>query len=247
MAMSKQGGYYVKDNTGKYVEATKEQYDQVKSAYDAERKRDLDASNKAIKDAADREATERANAMLRKYEADMEAKRIKQERDEQLYATSFYALQAKSQASSGMKSLASFEGTFESLEELQSAFESQTAAIRQQQEVLADATRSHFSASMDYAFKDADAGTAAYKGLANAVGGALSEAAAAQKARQAREQLERQRAAQERRIREARRRALHKLRTGLIAGYPEGGVPLSSHHVLPITCTSSRMSLIVPS
>lgn len=233
MVMDNAGNYYVQDTTGEYVKTTKEQYDRVKKDYNAEKNRAATTAANDKNARAEQDAINKFNESQDKFARDMEARKAKNERDGRLLANSFYTAQALSSAKSGMKELSNLQGTFESVEELNAVFNQQYAAISQQEDQLTEAGRNNISAGMDYAFKDADANTAAYKGLATSVGTALSDAAAERRAREAREELQRQRAAQERAIEERKWQALLTIRRGMLEKFPDGGVPLSFHKVPP--------------
>ncbi|MBO9153591.1 hypothetical protein ACFOTA_15325 [Chitinophaga sp. GCM10012297] len=231
MAVDKEGNYYVKDNSGNYYKTSKEHFDRVKNDYNEQRNKPARDAYLAQKAQNERELMGRLDSTMNSFTNHMNAQRQKDERDGELAASSFYARRAVTEARSGMQELSHLEGTFESLEELENAFSQQYAAISGQREQMASASRNHNAAAMDYAFKDANANVAAFKGAATAVSNWATDAAAARRAREAREQLARERAAEERRIRERKWQALLTLRKGLLKNFPEGGVPLSSHKV----------------
>ncbi|MGN6509914.1 MAG: hypothetical protein ACTHLD_10695 [Chitinophaga sp.] len=231
VATDKEGNHYVKDSEGRYVQTTKENYERVRTAINEKK-------NKAAQEAYLAEKAKNEQALLgqlhtaqNSFLKNMEETKRKDARDGQLMATSFYARRAATEARAGLQDASHLSGAYESLEELQADFEQQYAAISDAKEEMLSAGRNHVSASMNYAFKDADAKTAAYQSLATGVGNLLSDAAAERRAREARAQLERERAAHERYIKEKKRLALLKMRNGLLKNFPEGGVPLSSHKV----------------
>jgi hypothetical protein len=231
MVMDKAGNYYVQNENGKYEKTDKASYDAVKKKYN-------NAKNSAATEAYNTQKKQNEQAVLKEFydgQNDMlnhiEKQKAKNERDGELMASSYYAAQARSQAREGLQDLSRLDGSFESLEELNAAFYRQYSAISGQTQQLTDAGRNRVAADMDYAFKDADANTAAYKGLATGLANLASDAAAEREARQARERLKAQREEQARLIKERKWQALLTMRTELLKKFPEGGVPLSFHKV----------------
>jgi hypothetical protein len=231
MVMDKAGNYYVQNEHGKYVKTDKANYDAVKKDYHT-------AKNSSATEAYDTQKKQNEQAVLKEFYDgqndfidNMKKQQAKSERDGQLMATSYYTAQAKSQAREGLQDLSRLDGSFESLEDLNAAFYQQYSAISDQHQQLTDAGRDKVAANMDYAFKDADANTAAFKGLATGLANLASDAAAEREARQARERLKAERAEQARLIKERKWRTLLAMRTELLKKFPEGGVPLSFHKV----------------
>lgn len=170
-------------------------------------------------------------ALQQKQQADLKAQREKTARDGALLSRSFYAAQARSEAGMALTDASKLAGTFESIEELDAAYHQQLQEINGLEQEYTDAGREKVSAEMDWAFKDADAKTAAFKNLATGLGQLASDAAAEKKAQQARQELAAARDRQERMIRERKWQATLQLRSLLLEKFPDGGVPLSFHKV----------------
>lgn len=231
MIMDKSGNHYVKDAAGKYIQTSKEHYDRVKKEHtDAKNKLAQDA-NAAQKKKNEEELLQKLNASQNKFLDDMKAAREKDERDGALMANSFYKAQAKKEVRSDMNNLTKLDGSFESLEALENAYLEQRSALYDQQEQLVNAGREHVSASMDYAFKDANANVAAYKGLATGLANLASDAEAEKEARAARIRLENEKRRQEQLFKERKQKQLLDLRRNLLKQCADGGVPFSWHKV----------------
>jgi Uncharacterized protein conserved in bacteria with the myosin-like domain len=231
MVMDNRGNYYVQNSSGKYVQTTKEHYESVKKDFYAVKNKQAQEAADAQKKKADQEALNRFYASQNAFMNDVKARQRKIEQESRLLANSFYAAQAQKEAKAGLRELSTLAGSFESLEELEAAYQSQRMALASQQEQLTEAGRNHVAASMDYAFKDADAKVGAYKGLATGLANLASDAAADKAAREARAQLEAERSRQEAAIKERKRQQMLSMRRALIKNSPDGGVPLSFHKV----------------
>lgn len=231
MIMDKSGNHYVQDASGKYVQTSKEHYDRVKKEHtDAKNKLAQEAYNEQKKK-NEQELLDKLHASQNKFLDDMKAKKEKDERDGELMATSYYKAEAKKNVRSEMNSLSTLDGSYESLEALQNAYLEQRSALYDQQEQLVNAGREHVSASMDYAFKDANANVAAYKGLATGLANMASDAEAEKEARAARIRLENERRRQEQLFKERKQKQLLDLRRNLLKQCADGGVPFSWHKV----------------
>lgn len=153
------------------------------------------------------------------------------EQEMALVASSFYAAQAVNRARKNLQSISKLDGNYESVEELNAAFEAQSRAINEATEALNDARQQSYQASYNSMYNNAsDKDRAIGQAIAGA-GSIISEIAAEKERRRLQEQLRQQRAQEEARIKLRKWQAVVSMRREMLKRFPDGGVPLSSHKV----------------
>lgn len=158
-----------------------------------------------------------------------EERNKKIERDGNLMLTSYYTAQAYTNSKEELKNLSKLNGSYESLEELNQAFQIQYNAISNQSLIVSDNSKAAFQSNADYYFRDADESGKALKDLAVGVNSLIADAKAEREAREAKEKLKAERERIEKEIKEKKWEATLKMRMHLLKSFPEGGLPLSSH------------------
>ena len=158
-----------------------------------------------------------------------EERNKKIERNGNLMLTSYYTAQAYTNSKEELKNLSKLNGSYESLEELNQAFQIQYDAISNQSLIVSDNNKAAFQSNADYYFKDADESGKALKDLAVGVNSLIADAKAEREAREAKEKLKVERERIEKEIKEKKWEATLQMRMHLLKSFPEGGLPLSSH------------------
>lgn len=201
----KEGGYF-KDDQGNYFRKENGVARKVdKSTYDRARQKEIEVAN------VQREARVEAvsNAVMQ---------------TGQIIAASFYS----KQLTNNLRDASSLYGDFNSVEELNEAFQQQLHEISQTANELKAVSVANVQA---YASATGTGSGYDYSGITSAVGTIAAVISSNKAEKEAREELQRQRNAEEARIKKEQLDALVGVRTKIAKLFIEGGMPLSAHKV----------------
>ena len=143
----------------------------------------------------------------------------------------FYTAQALSDAKSQFAGAATLDGNYNSVEELEAAFNEKYNAISSNTEALNSARNQHLQSNYEASFAGADAKGQAIGQTIVAVGTFFNQLQSEKEEKQAKQALKEQKEQELARINANKKAAVVGLRQSLLAQFPEGGLPLSSHKV----------------
>lgn len=172
-----------------------------------------------------------ADSALGQRMAKMQAKSSKLTSNINAGLTSFYTAQQAAGARASIKQNSILSGNFESIEEVEAAFQQQIRAIENDIATLEEANRKQINMAYNAAFSGASSTTQAYGFAAAGIGSLLSKAAAEKKKKQAEAELAASKQAQLVKIEQKKAEMRKQLRLALLDEFSDGGVPLSSHKV----------------
>ncbi len=234
-ARSTDGGFYRRSPDGRVAQISRGEYEAAQTERAREQAAELKAENQK------RAAAELDRLNSINQQRQLEAERTSRQIDQaaQNFAESYYAGQAVRESLGRMNNLASLGGNYNSEEELEAEFRRRSEALNREYANLEQSQRAGVEAVTKQYFHDTDPAVQNFMGM---VGQVMAQneredarRAAKQKLEQQRQQraqeLEQQRQQLAREMEAKRKAQKIAMRKSVVANFPEGDVPLSSHRV----------------
>jgi hypothetical protein len=221
---STDGGYFKLGKNGQNHEIDAKEYE----AGRAQERQQREQQAPAGRSDSGTEAVARLHAEERRRQDAQQ--RVAAETDRKLTALSqsFYAAQEASQARDNIGQLTRMRGSYGSAEELERDYQHRLQGLREEMHRLEQANQSSLRSGTDLYFGDSPPAVGEF---VNSLGTMLGNQRREKEEREARQKLdaERQRVAGE--IETRRKAMLVEMRRELLANFPDGDVPLSSHKI----------------
>ncbi|ELR73623.1 hypothetical protein C900_02708 [Fulvivirga imtechensis AK7] len=221
------GNYYRKDASGTYKQIS---YDEYATAEYQKQQR--------IANAQQIEDEKRANQVIQDLQkrsddflAERQRDKLQVEQISGLYAQSFYAAQAVGASKQNLDNLSRLSGNYESVEELEAEFNAKYYAIAQEVENLNRARNEALSANVATTFYGSDATGQATGEFIKGVGTMINNNKSEKERIEAEAALREQREQMLKQIEARKKTMMLNMRQGMLAQFPDGGLPLSSHQV----------------
>jgi hypothetical protein len=224
---SADGRYYSQGSDGQHQEISAGEYQAMRNKEVQERQK-----------LADEETRRRNEAIVQRAQADQQRQHAQRQKLDQEFdrkmavlSGSYYIAEAARSARGNMEDASHLQGSYASAEELEADYARRMSAIERESANLAVAQQNAANASVDYYFGGGTAADKSVGALAGMLGSMMQNAEREKEEERARARLREEREQKLKEIAAKQHAAMLEMRKGFLAGFPDGGVPLSSHKV----------------
>lgn len=221
------GGYFHRGEDGKFRQVTQQQYQDAKNAVAAKSQKPVEPEKPTM-------TAEEVRSQVDKMFADAEAKNraISQLIDQkvEMWKQNYYYAEAIRNGKENLAALSSLNGSYNSVQELEAAFQQQSSSIRSEVQNLEQARNAKLSNAVNGNFNGNNTERAIGQSM-QLIGSIINSSKAAKEEREAREALRAERERQLAAIAAAKIKARIGMRNQLLRSFPNGGTPLTSHKV----------------
>lgn len=224
---SADGRYYSQGSDGQHREISAGEYQAMRNREAQERQK-----------LADEETQRRNDAIVQRAQADQKRQQVQRQKLDQEFdrkmavlSGSYYIAEAARNARGNMEAASRLQGSYASAEELEADYARRMRSIEQESANLAVAQRSATNAAVEYNFGGGTAAEQSLGALTGMLGAMMQNAEREKQEERARALLREEREQKLKEIAARQHAAMLEMRKGFLAGFPDGGVPLSSHKV----------------
>lgn len=221
------GGYFHRGTDGKFREVTQKEYQDAKTAAAAKSQKPVEPEQPTM---TAEEVRSQVNKMFADAEARNNAITQRIEQKVEMWKQNYYYAEAVRNGKENLAALSSLNGTYNSVQELEAAFQQQSSSIRAEVQNLEQARNAKLSNAVNGTFNENSTERAIGQGM-QLIGSIINSSKAAKEEREAREALKAERERQLAAIAAAKQKARIGMRNQLLRSFPNGGTPLTSHKV----------------
>lgn len=221
------GGYFHRGTDGKFREVTQKEYQDAKTAATAKSQKPVEPEQPTM---TAEEVRSQVNKMFTDAEAQNNAITQRIEQKAEMWKQNYYYAEAVRNGKENLAALSSLNGTYNSVQELESAFQQQSSSIRSEVQNLEQARNAKLNNAINGNFNENSTERAIGQSM-QLIGSIINSSKAAKEEKEAREALRAERERQLAAIAAAKQKARIDMRNQLLRSFPNGGTPLTSHKV----------------
>ncbi|MFZ2783239.1 MAG: hypothetical protein WAZ36_02495 [Sediminibacterium sp.] len=221
------GGYFHRGDDGKFREVTQQEYQDAKTAASSKSQKPVEPEQPTM---TAEEVRNQVNKMFTDAEAQNKAITQRIEQKAEMWRQNYYYAEAVRNGKENLSALSSLNGSYQSVQELEAAFNRQYTSIRSEVQNLEQARNAKLSNAVNGSFNENNTERAIGQGM-QLIGNLINSAKAAKEEREAREALRAERERQIAAINAAKIKARVGMRNQLLRSFPNGGTPLTTHKV----------------